>query len=76
MMFCIGGRSSGKSIRQFREWCERATELELQIDFAKKFDLPYETTQNELNKIYELLDGGRNYETSSKKDKKTKRRLL
>lgn len=76
MMFCIGGRSNGKSYIIRKKLCERAAELELQIDFAKKFDLPYETTQNELNKIYELLDGGRNYETSSKKNKKTKRRLF
>lgn len=68
MMFCIGGRSSGKSIREFKQWCERAAELELQIEFAKKFNIPYETTQNELNEIYKFLDGGRN-ETSSKKYK-------
>ena len=76
MMFCIGGRINGISYIKRKELCERAAEVELQIDFAKKFDLPYDTTQNELNKIYDLLDGGRNYETSSKKNKKTKRRLF
>ena len=76
MMFCIGGRINGRSYIKSKELCERAAELELQIDFAKKFDLPYDTTQNELNKIYDLLDGGRKNETSSKKNKKTKRRLF
>ena len=76
MMFCIGGRSNGKSYIKRKQLCEIAVELELQIDFAKKFDLPYDTTQNELNKIYNLLDGGRKNETSSKKNKKTNRRLF
>lgn len=76
MMFCIGGRINGRNYIKRKELCERAAELELQIDFAKKFDLPYDTTQNELNKIYDLLDGGRKNETSSKKNKKTNRRLF
>lgn len=75
-MFCIGGRNYGKCYIKNKELYERASELELQIDLAKKWDLPYDKLQNELNKIYELLDGGRKNETSSKKDKKTKRRLF
>lgn len=72
MVFLMGGRSSGKSMKQFRLLCERASELELQIEFAKKFDITYDEKQAELNKIYELLDGGRKNETSSKKRKETK----
>lgn len=60
MLFLMGGRGSGKSLKLFRDWCERASELELQIEFAKKFGMDYSTTETELNKIYKLLDGGRN----------------
>lgn len=76
MLFLTGDRNNGKSYIRRRDLCERAAELELRISFAKTFDLPYETIENELNKIYDLLDGGRNYETGSKKGKKTKRRLF
>lgn len=72
MLFLCGARGSGKSIRAFKQYCERASELELQIEFAKKFGIPYDKTQRELSKIYELLDGGRKNETSSKKRKETK----
>jgi len=75
MVFLMGGRGCGKSITAFRNWCERASELELQIEFAKKFGLDYTHTQTELDKIYQLLDGGRN-ETSSKEHKNKKRRLF
>jgi len=66
----MGARGSGKSIREFRQWCERASELELQIEFAKNFGMPYDEKQAELNKIYNLLDRGSKNETSSKKRKK------
>ncbi len=72
MWFSMGKRY-GKT---FQMKCERITELELQIDFAKKFDLDYTNQQKELDKLYEELDGGVVYETSSKKNKKTNRRLF
>lgn len=73
MLFLMGGRHSGKSITEFRNWCERAAELELQIEFAKKFGLPYDDKEMELNKLYKLLDRGSNDETSPKKYKNKKR---
>lgn len=66
------GRGNGKSIESFKQFCERAAELELQIEFAKKFGLPCDNQLTERNKIYELLDRGRD-ETSSKKYKNKKR---
>ena len=62
--------------KAFQMKCERITELELQIDFAKKFDLDYTNQKIELDKLYKELDGGVVYETSSKKNKKTNRRLF
>lgn len=72
MWFSMGKRY-GKA---FQMKCERITELELQIDFAKKFNLDYTNQKIELDKLYRELDGGVVYETSSKKNKKTNRRLF
>lgn len=69
MLFLCGARGSGKSVKAFRQLCERASELELQIEFAKKFDIPYGKVEEELDEVYKLLDGGRKNETSSKKRK-------
>lgn len=72
-MYVDMGRRYGKS---FQLKCERISELELQIDFAKKFNLDYTKQENELNILYKELDGGVVYETSSKKNKETNRRLF
>lgn len=72
MWFSMGKRY-GKT---FKMKCERITELELQIDFAKKFNLNYTNQETELCKLYEELDGGVVYEISSKKSEKTNRRLF
>ena len=58
MEFIVGGRGSGKSITAWKQYCERAVELELQIEFAKKFGLPYDYKEVELNKLYKMLDRG------------------
>lgn len=56
--------------------CEKINELETQIMVAKKIDLPYDTLQKELNKLYQVLDGGVVNETNAKKNKKENRRLF
>ena len=69
MFIKIGGRGNGKT---YMLLCERASELQLQIEFAKKFDLPYEEQLQELKSIYYKLDGG-NYgeEKQNKSNKQT-----
>lgn len=59
-----------------KEIAERIAELELQIDFAKKFNLDYINIETELNELYEELDGEVVNETSSKKYKNKERRLF
>lgn len=52
-------RQYGKS---YMLLCERASELELRIQFAKKFNLSYKKEEQELNSIYRKLNGGRKEE--------------
>lgn len=40
-----------------QELCERIAELELQIQFAKKFGLDYKSQEKELDELYIKLDG-------------------
>ena len=65
IIFFMGARGSGKSKIQYKQLCERASELELQIDLAKKLSMPYDNIQKELTQIYNTLDRGRN-KTNSK----------
>ena len=59
--------------RRIKLLCERINELDLQIDFARKFGLDYGELLQEKNKLECELDGGNNRETSTKKTKNTKR---
>lgn len=59
-----------------QEICERINELETQIMIAKNIDLPYDIQQKELDKLYQVLDGGVVNETNAKKNKKENRRLF
>lgn len=59
-----------------QEICERIAELEGQIMIAKNIDLPYDIQQKELDKLYQVLDGGVVNETNAKKNKKENRRLF
>lgn len=52
MLYKFGARGSGKS---FMVICERVSELELRIDFAKKFGLSYKAEEQELNTLYKKL---------------------
>ena len=67
------GRRNGK---RFQMLCEQINELELQIDFAKKFGLDYENLLQKKKTLESELDGGNNRETSTKKTKNKKRRLF
>jgi len=83
MYIKIGGRQNGKT---YKLLCERINELELRIEFARKFGLSYKNEEQELNTLYEKLDGGENRvkeepskttkQTSNTKNKNTKRRLF
>lgn len=57
MFIKIGGRQNGKS---YKLLCERINELELRIEFAKKFGLSYKKESQELNSLYKKLNGGKN----------------
>lgn len=57
MYIRIGGRQNGKT---YRLLCERINELELKIEFARKFGLSYKNEEQELNILYKKLDGGEN----------------
>ena len=59
MFRMVGARCNGKS-RMYLKLFERACELELEIEFAKSHELPYDNFQTELDKIYEILDMGKN----------------
>lgn len=59
-----------------QEICERIAELEGQIMIAKNIDLPYDIQQKELDKLYQVLNGGVVNETNAKKNKKENRRLF
>ena len=60
-----------------QELCERINELDLQIDFAKRFDLDYSNLIVKRNTLIRELDRGVINETSSKKkSQKTKNRRL
>ena len=64
------------SNKKFQMLCEQINELSLQIDFAKKFGLDYEHLLQKKRTLESELDGGKNRETSSKKNKNQKRRLF
>ena len=61
------GRRNGKT---FISLCNRAIELEHRIEFAKKFNLSYKKEEQELNKIYTIINGGKN-EKIKKNTKRT-----
>lgn len=83
MFIKIGGRQHKKS---YMLLCEQISELELKIEFAKKFGLSYKTEEQELNLLRKKLDGGKNRvkekqnntnkQTTSKKKKNTSWRLF
>ena len=72
-MFINYGRRNGK---RFQMLCEQITELDLQIDFAKKFGLDYKKLEQKKKTLESELDGGNNCETSTKKTKNKQRRLF
>lgn len=72
MLYNIGRRNG----KQYMLTCERISELDLQIDFARKFGLEYSDLIIERNKLIRELDGGVDVETSSKKTKNKNRRLF
>ena len=55
MYIKICGRQNGKT---YKLLCEHISELELRIEFAKKFGLSYKNEEQELNTLYKKLDGG------------------
>ena len=67
------GRRNGK---RFQMLCEQISELDLQIDFAKKFDLDYKELLFKRKILEHELNGGNNRETSTKKTKNKRRRLF
>ena len=52
MIWLIGGRKNGK---RYLLLCERASELELQIELAKRLNLNYKSQEKELNNLYEEI---------------------
>lgn len=42
--------------KRFNMLCERINELELQIEFAKQFQLDYSVQEKEIQKLYKMLD--------------------
>lgn len=52
MVWLIGGRKNGK---RYLLLCERASELELQIELAKRLNLNYKSQEKELNNLYEEI---------------------
>ena len=52
MVWLIGGRKNGK---RYLLLCERASELELQIELAKQLNLNYKSQEKELNTLYEEI---------------------
>ena len=52
MVWLIGGRKNGK---RYLLLCERASELELQIELAKRLNLNYKSQEKELNTLYEEI---------------------
>ena len=52
MVWLNGGRKNGK---RYLLLCERASELELQIELAKRLNLNYKSQEKELNTLYEEI---------------------
>lgn len=83
MYIKIGDRQNGKS---YKLLCEQISELQLKIEFARKFGLSCKDEERKLNTLYKKLDGGENRvkkepskttkQTSNTKNKNTKRRLF
>lgn len=71
MYIRLGGRKNGKS---YQLLCEQISELQLKIEFAKKFGLSYKEEEQYLNSLYKKLDGGENRvkEKPSNTTRKTK----
>lgn len=44
------------TIKEAIRLCEKASDLQTRIEFAKRFKLPYKDKQRELNEIYKILD--------------------
>ena len=57
MYIRLGGRKNGKS---YQLLCEQISELQLKIEFAKKFGLSYKEEEQYLNTLYKKLNGGEN----------------
>ena len=49
-------RPKNMTIKEAIRLCEKASELQARIEFAKRFKLPYKDEQQELNGIYKILD--------------------
>lgn len=82
MYIRLGGRKNGKS---YQLLCEQISELQLKIEFAKKFGLSYKEEEQYLNSLYKKLNGGKNVEkeesntdrkATNKKNKNPKGRLF
>lgn len=83
MWIRLGGRTNGKSHRLL---CEQISELQLKIEFAKKFGISYKKEEQLLNSLYKKLDGGEgrvkekpnntNRKTTNKKDENNPWRLF
>ena len=65
-----------RSGKRFQMICEKIAELELQIEFAQKFDLEYKDLLQKKQSLERELDGGNNRETRKKENKNKKRRLF
>lgn len=68
MFIRLGGRCNGKS---YQLLCEQINELQLKIEFAKKFGLPYKKEEQYLNTLYKKLDGGRDVKEKQNKTNKS-----
>ena len=83
MWIRLGGRTNSKSHRLL---CEQISELQLKIEFAKKFGISYKKEEQLLNSLYKKLDGGEscvkekpnntNRKTANKKDENNPWRLF
>jgi len=83
MYIRLGGRKNGKS---YQLLCEQINELQLKIEFAKKFGLSYKEEEQYLNSLLQKLDGGENRvkekpnntnrKTTNKKDENNPWRLF
>ena len=74
MWIRLGGRTNGKS---YQLLCEQISELQLKIEFAKKFGLSHKKEEQLLNSLYKKLDGGehrvKEKQNNTIKKNKTKR---